>query len=228
MAAPASLCVLAAALGVMNTNPHALARWLFWEPRHIWFCGAALGLAAVVVALLGYTEPAIRLTGLALQLAGIVTVVLGVISAREFFGLPPVTESIRSWWRRRPTRKVHHASGSLSGSYALVSASGDGYASIPIDPEASLEEMIRVIQSNFEVLHNRITAVDAQSIARHKPLESKVQEHDALISNVRQDLSLHVKMFGTNSLHISAIGAVWLFAGAVLGAASPELYRWLQ
>lgn len=176
----------------------------------------------------GSTERSIRLTGLVLQLAGIVTVAWGILATRQFFGLPPARYAIRDWWRRRPFRKVHFASATLSAGYAVASATGAGYACYKINPDLSLREALDLVEKNFELVHKRVSDLQSEAMERHKKLQSQVNAQSDRIAKVRQDLSEHVKTFGTSSLHISAIGALWLFVGAVMGAASPELHALLQ
>jgi hypothetical protein len=212
----------------MKTRILTLAHWLFFEPRFVWLCAAVLATAAITTTIFGFTERSIRLTGLALQLAGIVTVAWGILSTRAFFGLPPARNAVLSWWRRRPFRKIHHASGTLSAGYAVVSATGAGYASYKIDPGLPVPEALQIIQKNIELVHQRVSELQAETLERHKNLQSAVNEHTDRIAKVRDELSNQVRTFGTSGLHISAIGAVWLFAGAVMGAASPELQRLLQ
>jgi hypothetical protein len=212
----------------MKNRILTLARWLFFEPRFVWLCAAVLAIAAMAATIFGFTERSIRLTGLALQMAGIVTVAWGILSTRAFFGLPPARNAVRDWWRRRPFRKLHSASGTLSAGFAVVSATGAGYASYKIDPDLPVSEALQIIQKNLELVHQRVSDLQAETLDRHKRLQSVVNDHTDRIAKVRDELSNQVKTFGTSGLHISAIGAVWLFAGAVMGAASPELQSLLQ
>ena len=64
-----------------------LAHWLFVEPRFVWLAMLPPAVAAALALGVLRSEPAIRLSGLALQLAGILTVVWGIAETWRFFEL---------------------------------------------------------------------------------------------------------------------------------------------
>lgn len=206
----------------------AIPRWLFVEPRHAWLCLAMLALACVAPAAYGYTEKSIRLTGLALQLAGIVTVAWGIVSTRGFFGLPPIRHAIASWWSRAPFRRRHTATGEMKSSVSVVGGSAHGYTSWPIDHASPVDDRIRVVERNLSLIQDRITAIHGAVLKRQQDLKAELMEQTNRIEDVRVKLTEHVRVFGTSGLHVSAIGAAWLFLGAILGTASQELALLLQ
>lgn len=115
-------------------------RWLLYEPRHFWLCASVCAAAIVVVLRQGGAEPVVRLTGLVLQLLGIVTVVWGIVEMRQFFGMQPSLKSVADWLSRFPLRRrtVTVAVGeSVEANDAL---SLRAHTSWPIDSTAPLKQ----------------------------------------------------------------------------------------
>jgi hypothetical protein len=203
------------------------AHWFLIDPRHVWLCVVGLALACAVPMALGFTEKAIRITGLVLQLAGIVTVAWGIVSTRGFFGLPPVRRIVSTWWLRAPFRRRHTAVGVLNAS-SVLGGSAHGYSTAPIDPSSPVEQQLRAVERNLSLIHERITSAHSQALKEQQALRAELREQTSRIEDVRTKLTEHIKVFGTGGLHISAIGAAWLFLGAILGTASQELAARLQ
>lgn len=202
-------------------------RWLLIEPRFLWL--ALFGVAAGVATpnWLGASEKAFRLSGMVLQLSGIITVVWGIISTRQFFGLPPVRDGLVSWWNRAP-----HKCRNIGAAAALVAppmfGEAHGFTSAPIDHTAPVDDRFRAVERNIAMLHERIGAVHADARKKHGDLEAKLSENAARIEEIRTGFDEDLRGFGTSGLHISAIGAAWLFLGTIMGSASQELAAWLR
>src|SRR5665811_1457162 len=79
----------------------ALAPWLA-EARHAFLSLGVIGVA-LFLSLRPHTgEPVIRLTGLALQLLGVGTVVWGISDTKAFFGQPSFVRQTTDWLTRFP------------------------------------------------------------------------------------------------------------------------------
>lgn len=201
------------------------ARWLLAEPRFVWLCAAGLLAAIAIPVALGATEQAIRLSGLLLQLGGIITVVWGVVSTRRFFGLPSIRSGLAAWWSRAPFKPRNVVVG--VGAVELgIFGHGEAHTWIPIDHSAPVAEQIKALERNVALIHDRIGATHADARTKHEELKAKVTEHAAQLADVRSTLSADLRRFGTGGLHISGIGAAWLFLGSIMGSASQELASW--
>lgn len=209
------------------TCVRSYAQWLLLEPRFVWLCLVSLGAAVLVPVWFCFSEPSIRISGLVLQLGGIVSVVWGVLSTREFFGLPPIRNNLILWWGRAPFRPQNVVAG-VGGSQLTIFGEGQGYTSMPVDHSAPVDERIKVLERNVTMIHERIGAVHSDFRRKHDDLKSTVSEHGARLEQVQTKLSAELRNFGTSGLHISAIGAAWLFLGSIMGSASQEIAKWLQ
>ena len=219
---------LTATLGVMNNRMRESMLWLFYEPRHAWICVGVIVVGVFLPSRFGFSEAAIRLAGLALQLAGIFTVVWGIVETRGVFGLQPVQAKLRSWWFRAPFRRRHSVFATSSGSFSVAGSLASAYVSVAIDPTNSIATQLAAVARNLDLIQERITGVQAEAVRNHGELKTQLFEQTSRIEDVRISLSDRLRTFGTSGLHISAIGAAWLFVGAVMGSASQELASLLK
>jgi hypothetical protein len=205
----------------------ALGPWLS-EAKYVWLA-AGVNLAALVVALRpGSSEPAIRLTGLALQLLGIATVIWGIAETRALFGHPPLLFRARGWLKRFPLRSrniVLTAEG-----IASATAFGRMHAYVTHGPvgERTPEARLEALEKNIGSIHERISELQKENESElHKVGESLSGES---AERRREDEGIRKKLeaTGTGGVHISAIGASWLFVGVVLSTAAPEIAALLK
>ena len=205
-----------------------LLHWFFVEPRHFWI--AFLVPAAVVIVAAGVlrSEPAIRLAGLGLQLLGILTAAWGIIETWKYFELGDPLRRIRDWLRRYPLRKLPPITGAMTATERGDSVAARAFAWWEPKPQAPLEERLQILEKNIPLLNERITNTQRELDVAVARLQQQASQATADTKQVEHHLSTKLTEFGTGSLHISAIGAVWLFVGSILGTASQEILRFLQ
>lgn len=196
---------------------------VFFEPRHFWLCASVCAAAIAVVLSQGGAEPAVRLVGLVLQLLGIVTVVWGIVETREFFGMQSPLKLLVQWLSRFPLRRRTIAVAVGEAVEANDALSVRGHKSWPIDPTAPLEQRVSALERNLPLVQERIsnfqTELDRTAQALNDQLRFE-QQHRLALSH---ELQNQLKTYGTGGLHISAIGAAWVFLGTVFGTASIEI-----
>lgn len=205
----------------------AIGPWL-WQARHPALSVGVIGVALVVSLRPHTPEPTIRLSGLVLQLMGVVTVLWGIRETRSSFGRPPVLHQVRAWLRAFPLRRrsVVIAAGTASiGAFAgtvhahVVSSAG---------PNATTDERLAALERNIDLLHERISATQLELDRNSNDLKNALrQEAGTRLAN-DQALGIRIEDTGTGGLHISAIGASWFFAGTILGTAGPEIAALLR
>lgn len=92
-----------------------------------------------------------------------------------------------------------------------------------MDPSAEPEVRIAALEQNVSFIQERITAVareiDGDVSALRDRLEREAEHRERLSSQIHT----HIEGVATGGLHITAIGAAWLFVGVVLSTAAPEL-----
>jgi len=201
--------------------------WLLIKPKFLWLAITGICIGVVAPFCYGYCEKAIRLSGLALQLCGIITVVWGIISTRQYFGLLPIREIFHSWWLEAPFQKLPIIG--VRGSATLsLTAEGHMHTTYPLDHSAPVDDRIKCLELNISMLHERISGVHSDTMKKYAKLNDRVCENGTRLEEVYSKTTTDLKSFGTSGLHISAIGAAWLFIGSIMGTASQELAAWFR
>ena len=205
----------------------SLVRWLT-EGKYIWLAG---GISAVALALAlrpGSSEPLIRWTGLVLELLGIGTVVWGIADTRAFFGHTPVLTAAIAWIGRFPLRKrsIVLAATGIASATAVGNVRAQVTYGAGLNP--TVEARLDALDKNITAIHDRITRaereMDEKFSKTKEDLATEVSSRNAEDERTRKML----ETTATGGVHISAIGAVWLFVGLVLSTAAPEVAAWLK
>jgi len=204
----------------------ALLSWL-GELRYVYLATLYLLLGITIIHCFGASERSIRLVGGGLQVLGVGTVVWGISVTRKQFGHQPAYAWFYSWLRRCRLiqRTVHiRVDGIMSG----ISMSGRLTAVFTPNPNASIKERLDAIENGMDTIQTRIGHAEAQIDRETRETHGKIAvEVRARESGDRETMSA-LERASTGGVHISAIGAIWLFAGVILSTASPELSLWLR
>ena len=210
----------------------SLKRWFgnLWgwlvEAWHFWLFLFLSLLVILVVVLMGRSELAFRVAGMLLQLLGVLTILIGIRETRKLFGRPSLAFMLRGWFRRFPRFKprVYEATGFAEVPRPTVN--GWGYTFSTTSPDATLEQRIELLEKRSEYLRNKVDEVRRELEQEvQKVISSVNEEQSARITEDRQILA-RLEATETGGLHISAMGAVWIFFGIVLSSLPSELARW--
>jgi hypothetical protein len=205
----------------------AVWQWLV-EARHAWLAAAVVCVALVMSLRPHTTEPVIRLTGLVLQLLGIGTVIWGISETRALFGHASLTSKARAWLGRFPLlrRNVVVAAGGV----ALSAAVGKGRAHVTHGPGANptIDTRLEALEKNVTSIHERISQTQKEMDEEFQKTTDALKREEQ--SRQAEDRAIREKLeaTGTGGVHISAIGALWLFVGVILSTAATELAELLK
>lgn len=204
-----------------------LGPWLA-DGKYVWL-SLGTNVGAVIVAIqLAATEPWIRFTGLTLQLLGIATVIWGISETRALFGHASVVSKAKTWLQRFPLRNRNVV---ITDATIACSETGDIMRAFGISgsvPNATPEARLDALERNVAAIQDRITATQQkQDEAAQKAADALTRETELRQS---EDAVIHKKLeaTGTGGVHISAIGAAWLFVGVILSTAAPEIAAWVK
>ena len=113
-----------------------IGRWVLRVPinSYYWWAIAGVGISIASVGTFGKTEQSFRLTGMCLQLGGVLTVVLGILKTRADFGQPTVRSQFKAWIKVFP--RLHPPAVTLSVNGILSGLSGRGYLHTTHGPSA--------------------------------------------------------------------------------------------
>lgn len=207
-------------------NARVLLSWL-GELRYAYLAVVYVLFGVSIVYCFGASESSIRLVGGGLQILGIGTVVWGISVTRKQFGHQPVYVWFYHWLLRCPLvrRTVHiRVNGVMPG---LLMSSRLTQVFTP-NPNASIEERLSAIEQGMDKVQKRIGVAETQIDQEIRDTHGKIAvEARARESGDRQMMSA-LESASTGGVHVSAVGALWLFAGVVLSTASPELSSWFR
>src|SRR5439155_20294170 len=176
----------------------------------------------------GTSEPLVRLTGLVLQVLGIGTVIWGISETRALFGYPSIFNKTKSWLLRFPLVRRDIVLTAGTAEIALVGDQMRAHGISGVGPNATVETRLDALEKNIIAIHQRITEtqreIDEEVHRAKTALENEQtarQHEDAAIRKM-------LEATGTGGVHISAIGASWLFVGIILSTAAPEIAEVLK
>jgi hypothetical protein len=208
---------------------HRTSRFFSWlgELRLLYLAGLYVLLGLSLIWGFEASEKSIRLVGLALQVLGIGTVIWGISATRKQFGHPPVISLVLSWLRRCPLirRPAYLQPEGISvGASAL---GGRLVTAFTPNPSAPLEERLEHIEKGLETLQKRIEGAESQIDRESSIAYGKVLVETRAREAADKEIMSALESSSTGGIHISAIGALWLFVGVILSTASHELAAWL-
>ena len=201
-----------------------VASWLA-EAKLLWVATGIPIAFLLPVLFLQLTEPQTRLVGLLLQLLGLSTVLHGISQTSRLFNLPPPAAVASNWLKSFPRFRMEGAIGRMIGQVGELNLAGRVEARHQAGANATLEDRVRVLESNFGLLDQRVYDVqgliDETNRRSNEALatERHAREHDF------RDLSEKLTLTETGGLYISLMGLIWLMLGLIITTASLEISR---
>jgi len=198
------------------------------EAKYLWL---ALGVTALALAIslrpcVG--EPVIRLVGLVLQLLGIGTVAWGISLTRAFFGLPSFAQQAKELLSRLVSRRRDIGIVLPGVELSMTGGKLRGHQTFGAGANPTVESRLEALEKNITAIHERIRStqkdMDEEFLKAADALKAEANTREQEDLKVRELL----KEYGTSGVHISAIGALWLFVGVILSTAAPELAALLK
>jgi len=201
--------------------------WLV-EGKFVWLSLLVNAIALLIAIRPGAGEPLIRLTGLLLQILGIGTVIWGISETRALFGYPPLIAKAKSWLQRFPLLRRNIVLAASGAAVATAGGKARAYGISGPGDNPTVESRLNALEKNVLAIHQRITETQREIDEEiHRTTDALKQEEEA---RRREDTEIRktLEATGTGGVHISAIGASWLFVGITLSTASTEIAALLK
>ncbi|MEN5206762.1 hypothetical protein ABE493_01375 [Stenotrophomonas terrae] len=195
--------------------------WVVWTTLLVLFAGG------LTMAVFGWSEPSIRLSGLAMQVLGIATVIYGLHSTRRHFGHRSPMESFGQWVRRCPLvrRRAYLEPEGVTISCAVVGMRLTTHH-VPKATQDVSEKMAH-LESGILLLQDRIGGAESQIDTHASEFDGRIKA-EASARTAGDDASLKaLEESSTGGIHISAMGTVLLLVGVVLSTAGIEISGFL-
>lgn len=103
-----------------------------------------------------------------------------------------------------------------------------GRASHSPGPNATLDARVEALEKNIVGVNERLDQTQREMDDQFRKAEAAVRQAEEILAAEDRVIREKLEATGTGGVHISAIGALWLFVGVTLSTASPEISRWLQ
>lgn len=182
---------------------------------------------ALIVSFCFPFEMTIRYTGGVLQLLGIFTVMWGIDETRAMFNHPSFSAKASLWLKnifKRPKNVFLVSSVSSDTSVGDVEL----YQTNKPEPNASAEQRLESLEKNIELIHERISNTKNNIDTKFGKGAAALKGEIARIEAEIKSLSEKLENTEVGGLHISAMGALWLFVGVVLSTAAKEISVFLN
>ncbi len=201
--------------------------WLT-EVRFAWLTLGVIGVALAVCLRPHTPEPVIRLTGLVLQLLGIGTVAWGISETRALFGHPSFAARAKAWLGRFPLRRRNIVLAAGAGSIEMATAKARGHVARGAGPNPTIETRVDALERNIELIQERISGTEKEMDEEFRKAANALRDEQQTRQTEDQAILKKLEATGTGGVHISAIGASWLFVGVVLSTTGIEIAEWLK
>ncbi len=201
-----------------------------WLVEWGYFC---LGLLVVAVPVFfglryGANEAMIRFTGMVLQLLGIGTVAWGIHTTRKEFGHP----SIFTVWHQRLSRFPPFGQRVVTGTTDItlpgMTFTGRGHTSVSAGSEATIEARVQAVEENLQIVHDRVSQTQNEMDQELRKYSEALKQEEQVRAKEDQNIRAKMEATVTGGLHISAIGAFWLFVGVIMSTDPFELAKLLK
>ena len=205
----------------------AILHWLVeWRLFYLGFLVVAAPATFIVFVSAG--EAAIRYTGMVLQLLGIGTVAWGIHTTRIEFGHPSVFAAWRKRLNRFPPFGGRVVTGSIQITLPAGTVSARGYSSVVAGANATIDERVQALEENLKLVNDRVSQTQNEMDQEFRRQCDALKQEQQVRSDEDQHIHAKMESIETGGLHISAMGALWLFIGVIMSSIPSELAGWLK
>lgn len=201
--------------------------WLA-EAHFAWLSLGVIGVALAVALRPQTSEPVIRITGLVLQLLGIGTVIWGISETRALFGHPSFAAKAKSWIARFPLRRRNIVLAAGAASLSAATCKASVYDMRGPGPNPTIDTRLDALERNVSLIHERISGIEKEMDEEFRKTAEALKNEEQTRQAEDNAIRAKLEATGTGGVHISAIGASWLFVGVVLSSAGVEIAELLK
>jgi hypothetical protein len=168
-------------------------------------------------------ERQIRLSGMMLQLLGVLTLLIGLRDTRNVFADQPTAwEAIKQWWHGRPRFGPQGVTVNVEAAQFVLSP-GRVRMSVTAGPNTPIERRIELLEQNHERLVKEVDGL-------HSNLEEQKRDQTKALETERkerlegdQTVKTQLKSAIAEGIPLELIGVGFFALGIAAGTASPEI-----
>lgn len=200
--------------------------WLWRTRPLVWIFAAVIVVLVLTLLTSSCLERYVRLSGMSLQLLGVILAGVGLRDTRRAFEDQPTTwESIKQWWTGRPRFGPQH--NVLAASATALGVFGtSARLSVTAGPNASLDQRVAVLERGHAALFDEVGKLSEET----KQKIGKLSNAMALERSERQEadkgIKERLKKAVAGGLPLGVVGAGFFFVGIIGASLSPEIALW--
>ncbi|MGH8602976.1 MAG: hypothetical protein ACREXR_09455 [Gammaproteobacteria bacterium] len=197
--------------------------WIWIKQANYLWLSLSVAILAIAYINLNPDEQSIRITGLVLQILGILTVAWGIKETRELFGQPSLIAKGLQWFKNFPPYGGRIITGSANVTLGAISGSARGYAWAPIDQNSSIDDRLAAIEKNLNHINDRISQAENNLDNQVRSITEIINHEKSIREQADNETHQRLEAVSTGGLHISATGALWLLLGVTMSTVPNEI-----
>ena len=203
-----------------------LGAWLWRTRPLVWVLVAIVVILMLGVLISSCLERYVRVSGMGLQLIGVILVGIGLRDTRRAFEDQRTTwESIKQWWAGRPRFKPQHLT--LEARGAAMGLSGmSARARVTAGPNAALEHRVGVLEREYAALFDEVGKLSDDTKQRIGELSNAMAVERSERQEADKSVKEQLKKAVAGGLPLGRVGAVCFFIGIIAASVSPEIASW--
>jgi hypothetical protein len=213
---------------VKRTTTYAsdLGAWLWRTRPLIWALVAIIVVFVLWFLIFSCLERYVRVSGMGLQLIGVILVSIGLRDTRRAFEDQPTTwEGIKQWWTDRPKFPLHHVAFEARG-VAVAAAVASARMRVTAGPNASLEHRVAVLEREHAALFDEVGKLTGDADRKIGELSNAIALERSDRQEADKAIKQQLKRAVAGGLPLGWVGAVCFFIGIIAASASPEIASW--
>jgi hypothetical protein len=116
-----------------------------------------------------------------------------------------------------------------AGSIGIATCKARGHSTHrPAGPNPTIEARLESLERNIALIHDRISSTDKEMDEELRKTGEAIKTEEQARQADANVIRAKLEATGTGGVHISAIGASWLFVGVVLSTAGVEIAELLK
>jgi hypothetical protein len=203
-----------------------LGAWLWRTRPLVWVLVAIVVVLVLGVLISSCLERYVRVSGMGLQLIGVILVGIGLWDTRRAFEDQPTTwEGIKQWWAGRPRFRPRHITLEAMGA-AMGVAGMSARARVTAGPNAPLEHRVALLEREHAALFDEVGKLSEETKQKIGELSNAMAVERSERQEADKSVKEQLKKAVTGGLPLGRVGAVSFFIGIVAASASPEIASW--
>jgi hypothetical protein len=204
-----------------------LVAWLWRTRPLVWVLVAIIFVSVLGFLISSCLERYVRISGMSLQLVGVILAGVGLWDTRRAFEDQPTTwEGIKRWWMGRPRFTPQHqvlAASSIAAGDAIMSAR----ASVTAAPNASLEHRVAVLERGHAALFDEVGKLSEETRQKIGELSNAMTTERSERQEADKGVREQLKKAVAEGLPLGLVGAAFFFIGIIGASASSEMASWI-